>query len=731
MGFLIDWGVNILHKALLLLMQGIYWLGGLLYKLFLHLSTMQIFSDQFYSKFAQRIYAVLGVFMLFYLSYALLQALVDPDKFTGKEGARKIAINLVTSLVLLGLFPTIFTYAYRVQNYIIGSNTIGAIILGTSVIDTDSNNENLMKTETGKSMLQYGDAMSFLIFNTFVNPENCNVNLSNGYSWFDMKKDIIENGEYGGIPSLGDAVSTGTDIIGSDNVTTCTKTGKQPLTFMALPALAAGCLFVYFMICFVIDLGVRVFKMAYYQLVAPIPIIMRIIPSKKDVFQNWVKGVLQTYMEVFIRIATMYAVIFFISALAGESNVIGDLMSQGVIGMLAIVVLIFGLLKIAKEIPKMISETLGFKNGGVDLGLKNKGPLGAILAGAGGFALGNTVGRVAGGLTGGLGGAYDAMVNGASIGDGFKYGSTMGAQKGAKATSLKGLKDSLQFNNMRQQHYSTLGLKGTAGIFGGRSYLQKKNEDVKNEIQNNYNDTTKGVNKKWLESFESQPKFTNAVENAKRQRFDAIRYINENLQFTDSNGTNYNIKRSELGRYQEYYAKEFEKSGHELAIEQDKARNAYAGQAGHEEYKKIYDAYIQAENDKNYEERDKQYKLLTEYENNNEVFKEQNMTQEYKDAKKKNEADKLVLDTLNKEREEYKKQEKIAHMSDEKLLSGVRSEFEKIDVEYRNKHREYVKELNEKDDRDYYNSDVGRREIGAMERALKSAGISNNNNDKK
>ena len=189
--FIVNWGVNILHKALLMLTGGIYWLGSALYKLFLHLSTMQVFSDEFYNNFAQRIYAVLGVFMLFYLSYALLQALVDPDKFTGKEGAQKIAKNLVTSLVLLGLFPTIFTYAYRLQNYILGSNTIGAIILGTSVIDVDSNNENLMKSEAGQSMLQYGDAMSFLILNTFLNPENCNVNISDGYSWFDLKQDII------------------------------------------------------------------------------------------------------------------------------------------------------------------------------------------------------------------------------------------------------------------------------------------------------------------------------------------------------------------------------------------------------------------------------------------------------------------------------------------------------------------------------------------------------------
>ena len=58
------------------------------------LSTAQIFTDDFFSSFAKRIYAILGVFMLFYLVYALLNAIVDPDKLTNDKGAGKIAENL-------------------------------------------------------------------------------------------------------------------------------------------------------------------------------------------------------------------------------------------------------------------------------------------------------------------------------------------------------------------------------------------------------------------------------------------------------------------------------------------------------------------------------------------------------------------------------------------------------------------------------------------------------------
>ncbi len=726
--FIVNWGVNILHKALLMLTGGIYWLGSALYKLFLHLSTMQVFSDEFYNNFAQRIYAVLGVFMLFYLSYALLQALVDPDKFTGKEGAQKIAKNLVTSLVLLGLFPTIFTYAYRLQNYILGSNTIGAIILGTSVIDVDSNNENLMKSEAGQSMLQYGDAMSFLILNTFLNPENCNVNISDGYSWFDLKQDIIEQGEFGKITGLGDAVSEGTDIIGSENVTTCDKTGKAALTYMPIPAIAAGCLFVYLMIGFVIDLGVRVFKLAYYQLIAPIPIIMRIIPSKKDVFQNWVKGVLQTYLEVFIRVGTMYAVVFFISALAGESNVIADLMNQGILGMLAIVVLLFGLLKIAKEIPKMISETLGFKNGGVDLGLKNKGPLGAAIsglglgigAGIGNFAVKNTVGRAiglggaaVGGVTGALGGAYNALWNKASVADGLAYGFTQGAQKGSKVTNLKGFKDSLQFNNMRQSHYNALGLTGTAGIFGGRNLMEKSSVQLKNDIQNRYNKRNEEI----VAEYEKRPEFINEHSRLLSQRFDAQSYVNGNSTFTysvtDPNDPTKTIQktatvpRSQIQSYRDGLQNTFDSVSDSFAKERNKQREIFRNNDAN--YKSIYDAYEAAINANNFEEAEKQKDVMKQYEVEHDLFSDQNTTATYQSVKKMYGQYHDLLKSADDELKFYNEQLEIANKSDADILADTRAEYKKQNVDYKLRTKLVNDEINEKKDRAALEKDENRR----------------------
>ena len=108
------WLNDSFHKIMLLLDAIVYWVVSVCYNLFIFLATEPIFKEEFFTDFARRIYAILGVFMLFYLAYALLNALVDPEKLSkGDKSVSKLAMNLVISLILLGLSPTIFNYAYK------------------------------------------------------------------------------------------------------------------------------------------------------------------------------------------------------------------------------------------------------------------------------------------------------------------------------------------------------------------------------------------------------------------------------------------------------------------------------------------------------------------------------------------------------------------------------------------------------------------------------------------
>ena len=101
------------HSILLWLDAIVYQFVALMYDIFVLLSRTNIFKDDFYRNFSQRIYAVLGVIMLFVLAYALLKAMVDPEQLTkGDKGISKMVPAFVTSLVICGLLPSIFDFAY-------------------------------------------------------------------------------------------------------------------------------------------------------------------------------------------------------------------------------------------------------------------------------------------------------------------------------------------------------------------------------------------------------------------------------------------------------------------------------------------------------------------------------------------------------------------------------------------------------------------------------------------
>ena len=355
-----SWFNNQIHRFLLWLDQSVYWFAAQCYQLFMKLSTAQIFTDDFFSSFAKRIYAILGVFMLFYLVYALLNAIVDPDKLTNDKGVGKIAVNLIISLTLLGLLPNIFDLAYRMQNFVLSSNLLGAVILGSDVVDI-SDSESVK--ENNESLIRFGDYASFTVLNSFLNPENVNPTLDNGYNWYGVKEEILEDGNWKNLTLLSDAVSNGTSIDGENVV----------VTYRPLVSTAAGIFLIYILLSFTLDLGVRVVKFAFYELLAPIPIVLRIIPSKKGTFDKWLKQTLSVYFEVFVRVAIMYIAIYFINAITSNSVIVSDwLENGGAQGKLALAIIIMGVFAFAKQAPKIISDVLGIETGGLKLGIGDK-----------------------------------------------------------------------------------------------------------------------------------------------------------------------------------------------------------------------------------------------------------------------------------------------------------------------------------------------------------------------
>ncbi len=457
---MLDWLNDTFHKIMLLLDAIIYWAVSVSYQLFIVLARKSVFKEEFFSSFAKRIYAILGVFMLFYLAYALLNALVDPEKLTkGDKSVSKLAINLVVSLILLGLTPTIFNYAYQLQNYILSSNLIGALVLGTAVEDVDSNNENVEK---------YGRQLAFDVMNTFINPDNYNVKFVNTYTWEDYKSDVLGKGEFLNLPGLSGAIvygrvqATGNVLEDFSNAFSEGKTVY--VTYYMFISTAAGIFLLYMIFSFTLDLGERVFKFAFCQLLAPIPIVMRAMPGKKSQFDKWLKLTISIYLEVFIRVGLMYLAIYFINSIRENVNFTA-LTGDGLIGKIAFVVLIMGIFAFAKQVPKMLSEILGIDSGNIKLGitdkLKARGPVGQVLN--------KGIGAVSGSLGGLSTGIFDKNIN------------TWAAMRQGAAAGFK--KGGAQYGAQRTKTFeSAYGYGVEQGIFGGRSIGQRINDANKDNV---------------------------------------------------------------------------------------------------------------------------------------------------------------------------------------------------------------------------------------------------------
>lgn len=363
-----DWANSLFHTILLWLDGVVYKFIAICYNLFIFLATEPIFDEEFFSNFAKRIYAILGVFMLFYLAYALLNALVDPEKLSkGDKSVSKIAMNLVISLILLGLSPSIFNYAYRLQNYILSSNLLGAVILGT---DTDS----------ADSVRTFGGELSFTVMNAFINPDNYNVNMSQDYYWEDrFKEDAMKKNNFAMLPGLASSIiKPTTDYKGGENEGETVQVQYYPGV-----STLAGIFMIYVILSFTIDLGVRIFKFAFCQLLAPIPIVMRAMPGKKAQFDKWLKLTITVYLEVFVRVGFMYLAVYFVRAIVDNVK-FDELFSGGrLLGMMALVILIMGVFAFAKQAPKMLGDILGIDSGNLKLGIGEKLKAGGFFGGVG------------------------------------------------------------------------------------------------------------------------------------------------------------------------------------------------------------------------------------------------------------------------------------------------------------------------------------------------------------
>ena len=453
----------------------------IIYNLFMEIAQTNIFSSRINEKFGMRIYALLGIIMLFKLSFSLINYMINPSQMNDKsKGGGKLVTNILIVLLLIVTTPLLFEAAFDLQHIILSENTVGKIILGTG----GSEGLNVGAQERA------GRIMSFDVFLAFYKPDSTIIDCQEDYLVKDDFNRIglteaCRNALNGIDESIGagkaydKAVKNSSiKILTESKLLHLTKPGSDTFAFdyNAVLSTIAGGFVAWIMLIFCIDIAVRSVKLGFYQLIAPIPIISYIDPdsSKNGLFQKWLKNTASTFLDVFIRLAAIYFVIFIISNL-DQMEVWKDDTMQRQTDLLVRVFVILGALLFAKQLPQLIQELTGIKlDGGFSLNpVKKMGNIPLV----GGLAAAGLTMAGAGAIGGfkALGGLVKAA------GKGIRGGEGSFAEQLAKTKNDFSRRMNIS-SDVARQRMSSAGLMGTDKLSGdspGRIYANERAEKRK------------------------------------------------------------------------------------------------------------------------------------------------------------------------------------------------------------------------------------------------------------
>lgn len=384
-----------------------FWLLQGVYQVFFNVSTAELFSNALIRDFYYRCQLVIGVFMLFKLSVTILEGIMDPARITDKKaGAGKIISRIITSLVILALITPInipspqnkwerqvnnngllFGALYSLQERILSNNTIGKLVLGTTDGVTDADEQGQTLSESAK---QFAGKILRGFFRINVVPEpddgydvetGQDPEVNKDYRFCDFTE---EQEQFYNTATPAELLSAVNDTCEIDSNSSWFQElgekissilfGKETYyrySYSPIAGIVALIISV-ILILYTIDVAIRALKLAILRLIAPIPIISHMSISAKegkgeDAFSSWVRSLTSTYLELFIRLAIMYFVIYLINDMIANGIVINT--GTGMVGILSFVFIVIGIFIFARMAPRFIENSLGIKGMGGSIGL--------------------------------------------------------------------------------------------------------------------------------------------------------------------------------------------------------------------------------------------------------------------------------------------------------------------------------------------------------------------------
>lgn len=365
--------------------HAIYWLVGIVYQVFYKLAGFNILNTEsgetVLTNITNRIYVILGIVMIFVLAFNLLNYIIDPDKIKDKKvGASTFIKDVVITLVIISVLGTVFDKLYAFQWAVINDGTIFNLVLGGNTSLTSNKEQNTVEQGAG--------IMIATVYSAFLRP--ITIEGEEPKTALDCnKKDI--SGSFKDYCDAYEASKSGYGIDAFQNFIT-----NKDFEFTPGMTTIAGIGLLIFMVMFCFQLAKRVGKLLILQLIAPVPLALEILPNKKGSRKKWFETLLKVYLDAFIYLVIVTFIVLLISLIPAAISGLWE--APGELGLIASIILIFGLLMFAKEAPAMLLDLLGIKSTSLIKDswamTKKGGAMGAFLGGTLGSAVGSGISNI-------------------------------------------------------------------------------------------------------------------------------------------------------------------------------------------------------------------------------------------------------------------------------------------------------------------------------------------------
>ena len=359
-----SWVNNAIRTFFSMIDGAVYSAIAIVYRILLYLSDYQLFTNETLYAFSQRVYSLLALVMIFKISFSLINYVVNPDAFLDKEkGVSKLIQNILISLAMLIAAPFCFSLLRDLQSAIIDDQIIPKFFLKQKGQNADMIVEEnkfyisdmCSKLETGDPGMATADStedlIAIMMFKPFFQPydpfdDNINVELEvpEFYCTAYLSSDVRTYLQ----PSIYNAYYDVKDTNDEDN-------RVYMIDYKVFLSSVTGIVGLLVLISFCFDVAVRVIKLAFLQIIAPIPIISYIDPSssKNGMFKKWLQQVGTTWLSVFVRLAAFFFALYVIQLVA--TNDFGEFEDDKT---WVILFLILGALMFAKQLPSLLSELM-------------------------------------------------------------------------------------------------------------------------------------------------------------------------------------------------------------------------------------------------------------------------------------------------------------------------------------------------------------------------------------